>query len=78
VFHIAVLKALDIFGVQTTAAQSYAIVLWAIGIIPSTIMGFLFLWREGIAFRDVVKLEEEIAEGKLEETEGIIEDTPKM
>ena len=41
-------------------------------------MGFLFLWREGIAFRDVVKLEEEIAEGKLEETEGIIEDTPKM
>ena len=78
VFHIAVLKALDIFGVQTSAAQSYAIVLWAIGIIPSTIMGFLFLWREGIAFRDVVKLEEEIAEGKLEESEGIIEDTPKM
>jgi uncharacterized protein (TIRG00374 family) len=75
VFHIAVLKSLDIFGIQTTAAQSYAIVLWAISILPSTLMGFFFLWREGIAFREVVKLEEEIAEGKLEEMEGIPEDT---
>lgn len=71
VFHIAVLKSLDIFGIQTPAAQSYAIVLWAIGVFPSTIVGFLFLWREGIAFRDVVKLEHEIVEGKLEEMEGI-------
>ena len=37
-------------------------------------MGFLFLWREGIAFREVVKLEEEIAEGKLEELEGVTRD----
>ena len=75
VFHIAVLKSLDIFGIQTTAAQSYAIVLWAISILPITLMGFFFLWREGIAFREVVKLEEEIVEGKLEEMEGITEDT---
>ena len=74
VFHIAVLKSLDIFGIQTTAAQSYAIILWAISTFPSTIMGFLFLWREGIAFREVVKLEEEIAEGKLEEMESIPKD----
>lgn len=74
VFHIAVLKSLHIFGIETTAAQSYAIVLWAISILPSTIMGFLFLWREGIAFREVVKLEEEIAEGKLEELEGVTRD----
>ena len=71
VFHIAVLKSLHIFGIETTAAQSYAIVLWAISILPSTIIGFLFLWREGIAFREVVKLEEEIVEGKLEELEGV-------
>ncbi|KKO19666.1 MAG: hypothetical protein BROFUL_01598 [Candidatus Brocadia fulgida] len=71
VFHIAVLKSLHLFGIETTAAQSYAIVLWAISILPSTIMGFLFLWREGIAFREVVKLEGEIIEGKLEEMEGV-------
>src|SRR3990172_4788797 len=75
VFHIAILKSLDIFGIETTAAQSYAIVLWAISILPSTLMGFFFLWREGIAFREVVKLEEEIVEVKLEEMEGITEDT---
>lgn len=74
VFHIAVLKSLHIFGIETTAAQSYAIVLWAISILPSTIMGFLFLWREGIAFREVVKLEEEIAEGTLEKMEGVTRD----
>ncbi|OQZ01981.1 MAG: hypothetical protein B6D35_01985 [Candidatus Brocadia sp. UTAMX2] len=71
VFHIAVLKSLHLFGIETTAAQSYAIVLWAISILPSTIMGFLFLWREGIAFREVVKLEGEIIEGKLEEMEEV-------
>ncbi|TVM03388.1 MAG: hypothetical protein CV087_05430 [Candidatus Brocadia sp. WS118] len=71
VFHIAVLKSLHIFGIETTAAQSYAIVLWAISILPSTLLGFLFLWREGIAFRDVIKLEEEIAEGTLEKLEGV-------
>jgi uncharacterized protein (TIRG00374 family) len=78
VFHIAVLKSLEIFGIQATAAQSYAIVLWAISILPSTILGFLFLWREGIAFREVVKLEEEIAEGKLEELEGVTRDVPNV
>jgi len=71
VFHIAVLKALDIFGIHTPSAQSYAIILWSISIFPSSIMGFIFLWREGIAFREVIKLEEEIAEGKLEEMEGV-------
>ncbi|GJQ23297.1 hypothetical protein BIY37_09330 [Candidatus Brocadia sapporoensis] len=74
VFHIAVLKSLHIFGIETTAAQSYAIVLWAISILPSTIIGFLFLWREGIAFHEVMKLEEEIAEGTLEELEGVTRD----
>ncbi len=74
VFHIAVLKSLHIFGIETTAAQSYAIVLWAISIFPSTLMGFFFLWREGIAFREVVKLEEEIVEGTLEKLEGVTRD----
>lgn len=76
VFHIAVLKSLDIFGIQATAAQSYAIILWAISVLPSTVLGLFFLWREGIGFREVVRLEEEIADGKLEELEGITKETP--
>ncbi|MCF6159278.1 MAG: flippase-like domain-containing protein [wastewater metagenome] len=75
VFHIAILKSLNIFGIQSAAAQSYAIVLWLISILPSTVMGLLFLWREGISFREVVKLEEEIVDGRLEELEGIPKNT---
>ncbi|MDR4507280.1 MAG: flippase-like domain-containing protein [Candidatus Brocadiaceae bacterium] len=77
VFHIAVLKSLTIFGIQTSAAQSYAIALWVISVFPVTIMGFFFLWKEGMAFGEVIKLEEEIAEGKLEEVEGISKDPSK-
>jgi len=75
VFHIAVLKSMDIFGIHTPAAQSYAIVLWLVGILPITVIGFLFLWKEGITFHEVVKLEVEIVDGKLEELEGIPKDT---
>ena len=78
VFHIAVLKSLHIFGIETTLAQSYAIILWAISIFPATIMGFFFLWKEGIAFREVVKLEEEISEGTLEEAEGVSKVPPQV
>jgi len=78
VFHIAVLKSLHIFGIETTLAQSYAIILWAISIFPATTMGFFFLWKEGIAFREVVKLEEEISEGKLEEAEGVSKTPPQL
>ncbi|MEK7853058.1 MAG: lysylphosphatidylglycerol synthase transmembrane domain-containing protein [Planctomycetota bacterium] len=75
VFHIAILKSLHIFGIHSSAAQSYAIVLWVISVFPITIMGFFFLWKEGITFHEVVKLEEEIVDGKLEELEGIPKDT---
>lgn len=78
VFHIAVLKSLEIFGIESAATQSYAIILWAVNILPPVIMGFLFLWREGIPFREVVRLEEEIAEGKLEELEGIRKAAPDV
>lgn len=75
VFHIAILKSLDIFGIHTPAAQSYAIVLWIVSVFPITILGFLFLWKEGITLHEVVKLEGEIVDGKLEELEGIPKDT---
>ncbi|MBI5308975.1 MAG: flippase-like domain-containing protein [Planctomycetes bacterium] len=75
VFHIAILKSLDIFGIHTPAAQSYAIVLWVISVFPITIMGFFFLWKEGITLHEVVKLEGEIVDGKLEAFEGIPKDT---
>ncbi len=59
VFHIATQKALDLFGVGLSSSQSYAIILWAVGVFPITIMGLLFLWNEGLALRSVAKIEKE-------------------
>ncbi|MBI2560179.1 MAG: flippase-like domain-containing protein [Planctomycetes bacterium] len=59
VFHIATQKALDLFGVGLSSSQSYAIILWAVGVFPITVMGLLFLWNEGLALRSVAKIEKE-------------------
>ena len=62
VFHIATQKSLDIFDVGLSSAQSFAIILWALTVIPVTIAGFLFLWREGMSFGDVSHYDEKVPE----------------
>ncbi|MDP6924263.1 MAG: lysylphosphatidylglycerol synthase transmembrane domain-containing protein [Candidatus Scalindua sp.] len=59
VFHIATQKSLDVFGVGLSSAQSFAILLWAVSIIPVTVAGLLFLWREGISFGEISHYDEE-------------------
>ena len=59
VFHIATQKSLDVFGVDLSSAQSFAILLWAIGVVPVTVAGLLFLWREGISFGEMSHYDEE-------------------
>ena len=59
VFHIATQKSLDVFGIGLSSAQSFAILLWAISVIPVTIAGLLFLWREGISFGEISHYDEE-------------------
>jgi len=60
VFHIATQKSLDVFGVGLSSAQSFAIILWALSIIPITIVGFLFLWREGMSFGEISHYDEKV------------------
>lgn len=62
VFHIAIQKTLDIFGVGLSSAQSFAIILWALSIIPITIVGLLFLWREGMSLGEISHYDEEVPE----------------
>ena len=57
VFHIATQKSLEIFGVGLSLAQSYAILLWAITVIPTVLAGIWFLWREGIRLGEIAKQE---------------------
>jgi glycosyltransferase 2 family protein len=59
VFHIATQKSLDVFGVGLSSAQSFAILLWAVSVIPVTVTGLLFLWREGISFGEISHYDEE-------------------
>jgi hypothetical protein len=62
VFHIVIQNTLDIFGVELSSAQSYAIILWGLSIIPVTIVGLLFLWREGMSFGEISHYEEKVLE----------------
>ena len=62
VFHVAVQKTLIIFGVGLSSAQSFAIILWALSVIPVTIVGLLFLWREGVSFGEISHYDEEVPE----------------
>ncbi len=56
VFHLATQKTLAIFDIEMVSSQSYALSLWAVNIIPITIVGIFFLWKEGIAFKELTKL----------------------
>ncbi len=58
VFHLAVQKTLAIFSIDLALSQSYAITLWTVSIIPTVLVGLLFLWKEGIAFKDLSKFED--------------------
>ncbi|MCP4253888.1 MAG: flippase-like domain-containing protein [Candidatus Scalindua sp.] len=59
VFHIATQKSLDVFGIGLSSAQSFAILLWVVSIVPVTVIGLLFLWREGISFGEISHYDEE-------------------
>ncbi|MDR4498806.1 MAG: flippase-like domain-containing protein [Candidatus Scalindua sp.] len=58
VFHIATEKTLRIFGIGMSSSQSYAILLWAVSVIPVTLAGFLFLWREHMSLLTITKQNE--------------------
>jgi len=62
VFHVATQKSLGVFGVELSSAQSFAIILWGLSIIPVTIVGLLFLWREGMSFGEISHYEEKVLE----------------
>ena len=55
VFHLAVLKSLELFHVETSVAQSFAIVMWAANLFVIMAMGSFFLWREGMTFGQIVR-----------------------
>ena len=53
VLDCAALLSLQILGVDSSTAQSYAIVLHFLAVVPVTVIGFAFLWWEGLSLRQV-------------------------
>lgn len=53
VFHIAIEKALILWGQDVTLAKSYAIVFWAVSFVPVTSIGLIALWQEGLSLSSV-------------------------
>jgi glycosyltransferase 2 family protein len=45
------------FGVEGTKAISYVLVLHAALLLPITLLGFVYLWRESLSWRDLTGLE---------------------
>ncbi|MFN3466839.1 MAG: lysylphosphatidylglycerol synthase transmembrane domain-containing protein [Candidatus Brocadiales bacterium] len=55
VYHLAVLKSLELFHVETSVAQSFAIVMWVANLFVTLALGSFFLWREGMTFGQIVR-----------------------
>ncbi|MBI2945257.1 MAG: flippase-like domain-containing protein [Candidatus Wallbacteria bacterium] len=55
VFHVAVETSLKLLHVGTVSAKSFAIVLWAISVLPSIFLGLWFLWRGGLSLGELTE-----------------------
>jgi uncharacterized protein (TIRG00374 family) len=52
-FHYACALGLGLLGVDSYTARSFAIVMWAVSIIPVTVLGLFFLWRDNLSLREI-------------------------
>jgi len=50
-FHLAALLAAQSFGVSEGPAGAFALLLWAVNVVPITLVGLGFLWWEGLSLR---------------------------
>jgi uncharacterized protein (TIRG00374 family) len=73
---IAKLVFVSGFGVESSRALSYVLVLHAALLLPITLLGFVYLWRESLSWRDLTGLEKSRAQasGQAHELEGPLTD----
>jgi len=62
-FHTGVMMGAAVFGIDKGTAAALAIVLWAVNVIPITIVGLALLHREGLSLRGLARASREAAEG---------------
>ena len=61
-FQVATVKAAELFGVAGGDAGAFAMMLWAVNVIPITIVGLAFLRHEGLNLLELAQESERAAE----------------
>ena len=59
VFHIAIEKAMLIWGLAPHESKGFALVFWSVSFVPVTVVGLIAMWREGLSVREVRRATEE-------------------
>ncbi|MEC8193610.1 MAG: lysylphosphatidylglycerol synthase transmembrane domain-containing protein [Myxococcota bacterium] len=59
VFHVAIEKAMMLWGLPPHESKGFALVFWAVSFVPVTFVGLIAMWREGLSVRDVQQHAEE-------------------
>ena len=68
VFHVAAMTGAELFLVPRSSAAAYAILLWAINVLPITAVGLAFLWLEGFSLSGLAKASQEWAAEDVDQT----------
>jgi uncharacterized protein (TIRG00374 family) len=66
------IKTLTAYGIQETVAASYTLVLHAALWLPITLLGFYFLYREGVSWQDFQRARE-VASEEIEDTDSDVD-----
>jgi hypothetical protein len=67
-FQVGALTAASFYGIGRSEAAAFANVLWAVNVVPITVVGLVVLHAEGLSLRTLAHQSEEAAE-ELEEEE---------
>ena len=59
IFQLVTAAAMVLLGVQEQIATSYALMLWALSIIPVTILGFILCWVGKTSFMQIIRASKE-------------------
>jgi len=62
-FQVATMKATELFGVAEGDAGAFAMMLWAVNVVPITIVGLGFLRHEGLNLLQLAQASERAADG---------------
>jgi len=68
VFHVAAGMAARAFGASEPKALALAILMWFVNILPITLAGLGFLWREQFSLKTIVTASQELKERGAEKT----------